>query len=325
MTYQPSLFTPAGADAKTPAYVFSDQMLVAIDVALAAQRPLLVTGNPGSGKTMLARAIAKGLNWRLIPRTITSRTRLEDLEADLDTLRRLGHAQLGPAIGLPPDWAYLRPGVFWWAFNRPSAHQRGAGAEEIEDMRKAGHPPLAPLKDPSEGNTGREDVVVLLDEIDKADPDLPNDLLEPLDRRRFSLQLIGRDAVEAIPGLQVMLVMTSNGERELPAAFLRRCVVLDLPDTRSESEDGIKPGEITLEMIAQSHFGASGKALYRTVAADVVTLRKEAARRGSRPPSTAEYLDTVRALKQVPNLKGEEVWAQVQSLLMLKPTSAARA
>jgi hypothetical protein len=84
-------------------------MLVAIDVALAAQRPLLVTGNPGSGKTMLARAIAKGLNWRLIPRTITSRTRLEDLEADLDTLRRLGHAQLGPAIGLPPDWLICAP------------------------------------------------------------------------------------------------------------------------------------------------------------------------------------------------------------------------
>jgi MoxR-like ATPase len=322
MTYEPTLFKPPRRADGNANYVFSDRILVAIDVALAAGRPLLVTGNPGSGKTMLARAIASGLNWRLLARTVTSRTRLEDLEADLDTLRRLSDAQLRLPHGLPPDWTYLRPGVFWWAFNRATAHQRGASADEIKALVAAGHRIPDALSDPSEGNTATADVVVLLDEIDKADPDLPNDLLEPLDRRRFSLQMIERRAIRAAEGVKVMLIMTSNGERELPAAFLRRCVALDLPDARSESEGVLKPGEISLEQIAQSHFGKGAEALFRKVAADVVSLRKEAARRGTRPPSTAEYLDTVRALSEVPGLKGDEVWSLVRQLLMLKSAGA---
>jgi MoxR-like ATPase len=325
MPYAPKLFKPpAGAPPSNDPYVFSDRTLIAVDVALAAGRPLLITGNPGSGKTTLAKAVGARLNWRFLSRTVTSRTRLEDLQADVDTLRRLADAQLGPEEGLPPDWTYLRPGVLWWAFNRAGAQKRGATDAEIEAVKEK-YRPLDDLRDPSEGNKASEDVVVLLDEIDKADPDLPNDLLEPLDRRRFASPLLERPAVEAAPSLKVMLMVTTNGERDMPPAFVRRCVVLDLPDARGRTDaQPPQPGEITLETIATSHFGDGGNlpAIYEDVAKVVETMRSEAARRGLRPPSTAEYLDTVRALKAVPAFQQGAVWSEVQNLLLLKAPPA---
>jgi MoxR-like ATPase len=218
MPYQPKLFKPQGAaGGGGPPYVFSDRILVAIDVALAAGRPLFISGKPGSGKTTLARAVAARLGWRFLSRTITSRTRLEDLQAELDTLRRLAHAQLGDPDRLLPDWTYLRPGVLWWAFNRATARQRGATDAEVTALggKKSA---LAPLKDPSEGEIASEDVIVLLDEIDKADPDLPNDMLEPLDRRTFALPLVERPPIKAGDG-KIMLIMTTNGEREIRRRF----------------------------------------------------------------------------------------------------------
>src|SRR4029079_13288060 len=115
------------------------------------------------------------------------------------------------------------------------AEARGATAEDLDNLNKGGMALPPPAQDPSEGNRASADVVVLLDEIDKADPDLPNDLLEPLDRRRFSLSTPGRPPVQAAPPkeLGILLVMTTNGERDLPEAFLRRCVVLDLAGPRS--------------------------------------------------------------------------------------------
>src|SRR5216117_3765646 len=108
--YQPKLFKAPAAPAsgEKPPYIFTDQVLVAIDVALASQRPLLVTGQPGVGKSTLARAIAAGLDCRFISHIVTSRTRLENLQADVDTLQRLSDAQIARENAkLPPDWRYL--------------------------------------------------------------------------------------------------------------------------------------------------------------------------------------------------------------------------
>jgi len=321
MPFVPPRFVPPSAPATEgkPAYVFSDRVKLAIDVALASGRPLLVSGSPGSGKTTLARAVAAGLGWRFLGRTITSRTRLEDLEAEIDMLRRLADAQ---ANDLDEDWTYLKPGVLWWAFDRPGALRRGADGADTLKTKKAPPPALA---DPSEGVKDSEHVVILLDEIDKADPDLPNDLLEPLDRKRFSLPLPDRPLVEAVDDVGVLLMMTTNGERELPPAFLRRCITLDLPDARPAGAEGQAEGEITLEQIAAAHFGAASALapLYGAVAQEVGAQREDAARRGLRPPSTAEYVDTLRVLQQIPELREKEkIWEEVKALLLQKTSRA---
>src|SRR4051794_15277625 len=188
MTFTNPLFTPDEQPAWAPgqdgdgtpehrdAYVFHDPRVVtAVNVALAARRPLLLTGDPGSGKSSLAFAVARELDWSYAEHVITSRTTLDDLTAGFDAVRRLGDSQLKEK-GLLPDWAYVTPGVLWWAFDPSGARSRGRTAAELEPFGgRLGEP-----EDPRQRiNASQPDAVVLLDEIDKAEPDLPNDLLAP--------------------------------------------------------------------------------------------------------------------------------------------------
>jgi MoxR-like ATPase len=116
-------------------YLFPESAVIAIDVALASGRPLLVAGPPGCGKSCLAEAMAAVLGWNFLAKTMTSRTRLEQLTVDIDHLRRLHDAHCAASAGaeapnpslsaLKPDAAYYNPGIFWWAFNRQSASRRG--------------------------------------------------------------------------------------------------------------------------------------------------------------------------------------------------------
>jgi MoxR-like ATPase len=276
-------------------YVFEPRVTLAVNVALATRRPLLITGEPGSGKTRLAAAVAEVLEWPYYPRTITSRTQAADLLWTFDALRRLNDAttRTEAPTALPPNQVYIEPGNVWWGFDPVSAAQRGKkplpGIELIEDP--------AP---PRDGNGA----VVLVDEIDKADPDVPNDLLEPFDVRRFTVKETN-DRIEATR--EVFLVLTTNGERELPPAFLRRCILLALAD----------PDDAWFVKVAKRHFPNGDPTLHDRVAREVERLRK-ATKPGARKPSTAEFLDALRVCAELEVEPLGRTWLDVVDAVLLK-------
>lgn len=300
---------------ETPPYIFDDQIKIALKVALITRRPLLVSGTPGSGKTSLARAIAEYQQCSYLNYTFTSRSRLEDLTGEIDQLQRLHDAHTVAATGEPlmEDWCYYKPGLFWWGFNPELAMRRGGSENQVIELKKRFRPPSKPkyLKEPSIG------VVILLDEIDKAEPDLPNDLLEPLDN--LSFQIPGIDPIKARHDWYLVII-TTNGERELPPAFLRRCITLDLPD----------PEPKALVNIAEHHFktaDAEKNELLSTLANKFKVISEEAKNEQRRQPGTSEYLDAVKTcleLKIVPDDK-DKVWQQIaQSTLRKFPQTNER-
>ncbi|MDR4485627.1 MAG: MoxR family ATPase [Nitrospirales bacterium] len=255
-------------------YVYNEEITLAINVALATGRPLLVRGAPGSGKSSLAPNIARKLKWRYYEGVITSRTEARDLLWTFDAVRRLGDAQAGSA---KPPVEYIEPGVLWWAFNPESGAFRGRASSE----RKG----VTPLSDPSPRKHDR--AVVLLDEIDKADPDVPNNLLVALGSRKFTVLETGR----TIGSVQVpLVVITTNNERALPAAFLRRCVVLALPD----------PDPNRLQTIGKAHIKKGiPVGLFEAAANKFDELKQQARLLQLREPSAAEYLDLLWACKHL--------------------------
>ncbi len=306
--------TPRGAKSKpvsrrtsdegAPVYLHTDRIVLAVNVALAAKRPLLISGPPGSGKSTLARYVAWVKNWRYLKQVVTSRTAAEDLLYRVDALQRLNDAQVKDRT-LLPDFAYIDPGVLWWAFDRESAARRGGSAKEVAAL---GALFPAPSRQPEAVDT--DDVVVLLDEIDKAEPDVPNDLLEPLDRGSFAVRGLQSEITKRG---QVLLIITTNGERELPPAFYRRCVVLSLDEITG-------PGKISqLTRIAALHYGDTHAALHAEIAGWFVSAAEHAKRNARREPSTAEYLDTVWACAELAGTGAPAaVWKQVAELALWK-------
>jgi len=156
-------------------YVMSAEVELAVRVALATGRPLLLRGDPGSGKSSLAAFVARQREWRYYEHVVTSRTQARDLLWTFDSVRRLADAEARRDIN---DFNYVQPGVLWWAFARNSARCRGAPAENAVSE---------PPEQSAETNAERspDHAVVLIDEIDKADPDMPNGLLVPLGSSEF--------------------------------------------------------------------------------------------------------------------------------------------
>ena len=243
-------------------YVYTDQIVLAVNVALATGRPLLIRGPSGCGKSTLARNVAQTLGRRYYEQVVSSRTQARDLLWQVDLLRRLQDAQ---AQRLASDFApYVLPAALWWAFDRDSARaqlERSHAANTLE---------------PGEFIAG-DRAVVLLDEIDKADPDVPNNLLVPLGSLNFLVEETGEHVRAVDPPL---VLLTTNDERDLPPAFVRRCVELKLAPPKPEQ----------LLAIGKGHFAAAPGALLEELAS-VFAANSDSVN----PPSTAEYLDTVQA------------------------------
>ena len=274
-------------------YVYKPKTVLALNVALATRRPLLISGEPGSGKSTLAKNATDVLGWWYYKQMVTSRTQSSDFLWTFDTLRRLNDAQAKKT--LRNEQCYVNPGTLWWAFDPNTAKQRGFG-NEVSPQFHAINPGIPALT---------EKAVVLVDEIDKADPDVPNDLLEPFDLMSFTVSetndriTLKRD---------VLLILTTNGERELPPAFLRRCVCLTL-DT---------PSEKWFVEIADRKLGKSNSTLHLDVAREVVRLRTAAHQLGIRQPSTGEYLDALKVCRDLSIDTKSKVWEETAREVLWK-------
>ena len=182
----------------TERYVATDDLRMAVDASVALQRPLLIKGEPGTGKTMLAEEVAAGLGKELIQWHIKSTTKAQQGLYEYDAVSRLRDSQLGD--GKVEDIGqYIKRGKLWEAF------------------------------------TADEQVVLLIDEVDKADIEFPNDLLVELDRMEFFVYETG-ETIKAKH--RPIIIITSNNEKELPDAFLRRCFFhfINFPDKETMKE-----------------------------------------------------------------------------------------
>ena len=294
-------------------HVFDEASAWAIRAALAAQRPLLVRGEPGAGKSQLARAAAEVLGRLFITEVVHTRSESQDLQWRFDAVGRLGDAQALGATRLTADEVrnqldprnYLSPGPLWWVFDWQAAldqHERGG--------RQSNPPILPPGWQPEQG------CVLLIDEIDKAEADLPNGLLETLGNGAFSVPWLA-EPVGVKAGLTTpLVVITTNEERELPAAFVRRCLVLNL-----EMPEGREAFLEALVARGQVHFQQEIDAeVYVEAARQLWEDRQIAATQGVTPPGQAEYIDMLRVIKTLqPELNQQmELLAKISRFALQK-------
>jgi MoxR-like ATPase len=230
--------------AGTDSYVASDDLRVAVNAAIALQRPLLIKGEPGTGKTVLAHEVAKALKSPIIEWHIKSTTKAQQGLYEYDAVSRLRDSQLGDER--VKDIAnYIKKGKLW------------------------------------EGFTSTERPVLLIDEIDKADIEFPNDLLLELDRMEFYVY----ETQQVIKAEQRPIVMiTSNNEKELPDAFLRRCFFhyIRFPDRE------------TMTQIVDVHFPDLQRNLLREALNVFYDIREVPGLK--KKPSTSELLDWLKLL-----------------------------
>ena len=225
-------------------YVASDELMMAVNIAVTLQKPLLIKGEPGTGKTMLAQAVSEALGKRLIIWNVKSTTKAQDGLYVYDVVQRLYDSQFGNE-GVDNISKYIKLGKLGEAFQ------------------------------------AEEQVVLLIDEIDKADLEFPNDLLWELDQMEFYIP----ETKETIKAKhRPIVIITSNAEKELPDAFLRRCVFHYIEF----------PNQEQMERIVRVHFEHLEESLVRQALAAFYWIRQ--LRDLEKKPSTSELVDWLRAL-----------------------------
>jgi len=231
----------------TASYIASDELRHAVNVAVALARPLLVRGEPGTGKTLLAENLASALDLPLIRWHVKSTTKAKDGLYVYDTVARLHDSRFGDAANVRDIARYIKLGPLGEALAAPSR------------------------------------VVLLIDEIDKADLEFPNDLLHEIDVMRFRIDETGRE-IAAIE--RPIVVITSNNEKELPDAFLRRCVFhyIQFPSR-----------ELMSEIVRVHHPDITDRVLDNALE---VFFGLRATPRLRKKPSTSELIDWICALKK---------------------------
>ena len=228
----------------TSNYIATDDLKIAVNAAVALERPLLIKGEPGTGKTVLAYEIARALNAPLITWHIKSTTKAHNGLYEYDAVSRLRDSQLGEER-VHDVRNYLKPGKLWEAFTAPDRP------------------------------------VLLIDEIDKADIEFPNDLLQELDRMEFYVQ----ETDETIRAeVRPIVIITSNNEKELPDAFLRRCFFhyIRFPDAE------------TMQAIVEVHFPGIKPRLVSEALKTFYEIRDTPGLK--KKPSTSELLDWLKLL-----------------------------
>ncbi|MCI8509678.1 MAG: MoxR family ATPase [Lachnospiraceae bacterium] len=225
-------------------YVASEELMAAVDVAVALQKPLLIKGEPGTGKTMLAEAISQSMDKELLIWNIKSTTKAQDGLYVYDTIQRLYDSQFGEE-GVDDIAHYIKLGKLGEAFR------------------------------------SEKQVILLIDEIDKADLEFPNDLLWELDKMEFYIHET-KETIKA--NERPIVIITSNAEKELPDAFLRRCIFhyITFPDREQMTE------------IIHAHFENLEENVLKNALDTFYWIRS--VRDVRKKPSTSELIDWIRAL-----------------------------
>ncbi len=270
-------------------HVWDAKELDALALAQASGRPLLVRGEPGTGKSQLARAAAALLRWAFRYEVITARHEAQDLLWRYDAVERLASAQAGASV---PMQNYVTPGPLWWALNPKGATQQARLAQTA--LSTTGAPAV------EEELPAVQGTVVLIDEIDKADSDLPNSLLEVLGNGSFTLPWGAALLPAGQAASPTLIIITSNEERELPAAFVRRCICLHLvPPSDKDKEKDKQCFLDWLILRAKAHFPSMADAVLAAAATQVYQDREESPPSLGTRPGLAEYLDLLRALHNI--------------------------